>query len=111
MLLLEWINGVPPVTRTYLFLIGIVTLATHLELCTPYSLFFSKQLVIEGQYWRLFTSFLYLGSLGFDWLLHVYFLCKYCEQLEGQFRNRTAGKYFLYEISFGCLLSSGVLFA
>lgn len=96
MVLLEWINGVPPVTRVYLGLVALTTLATHLELCTTYSLFFSRQLILEGQYWRLITSFLYLGSLGFDWLLHTYFLCKYCEQLEGQFRNRTAGNALSY---------------
>lgn len=89
MLLLDWFQAVPPITRIYMSLIAVMTLATHLDIISPFNIFFSSSLILKhGEYWRILTSFLYLGSPGFDWLLHVYFLAKYCEQLEGQFRNR-----------------------
>ncbi|KAI8909153.1 Derlin, partial [Gorgonomyces haynaldii] len=95
LMLLEWYMQVPPVTRIYLTLVGLVTVLVHLNYVTPVTLFFSKALLKQGQYWRLVTSFFYLGELSLDWVLHVYFLARYCEQLEtGAFRNRTAD--FLY---------------
>jgi len=41
--------------------------------------------------WRLFTNFFFFGSIGLDFLFHMFFLVRYCRLLEeGSFRGRTA---------------------
>lgn len=41
--------------------------------------------------WRLFSNFLFFGTLGIDFVFHMYFLCRYSRLLEeNSFRGRTA---------------------
>jgi Derlin-2/3 len=32
--------------------------------------------------WRLLTNFFFFGSLGLDFVFHMFFLVKYCKSLE-----------------------------
>ncbi|XP_038162456.1 derlin-2-like isoform X2 [Cyprinodon tularosa] len=47
--------------------------------------------------WRLITSFLFFGSLGFGFLFNIIFLYRYCRMLEeDSFRGRTADFVFMF---------------
>ena len=70
---------------------------------SPFRLYFNWRLIWDnGQYWRLFTNFLYFGDFGLDFLLHMFFLVRYSRMLEeGSFRGRTAD--FLWMLITACL--------
>jgi Derlin-2/3 len=49
------------------------------------------------------TNFLYFGPFGIDFLFHMFFLVRYCRNLEeGSFRGRSAD--FFYMLLFGAVL-------
>ena len=79
---MQWFWDVPVVTRSYLGLVTLVTLATYISLLRPYLLFFSPALIAKGEWYRLFSTFFYMGPFSMDWFLHTYFLFKYMEGLE-----------------------------
>jgi Derlin-2/3 len=82
---------------------------TIVQLITPFHIYFNTRLITQRrEVWRLFTNFFYFGSLGLDFLFHMFFLVKYSKSLEeGSFRNRSAD--FLWMLLFGagmlCLLA------
>ena len=98
---LEWYLEVPVVTRFYMTSSVLTTAACSLELLSPFSLYFNFHLVfMKLQLWRLLTNFFFFGSLGVDFLFHMFFLVRYCRLLEeGSFRGRTAD--FLLFLIFG----------
>ncbi|KAJ2452106.1 hypothetical protein EV183_003153 [Coemansia sp. RSA 2336] len=88
----EWYLQLPPFTRLYTTGIVGLTLALKLQLVTPFQLFYSYQTAFgQGEYWRILTSFLFLGELSFDWIFNIYFIVHYCRELEeGSYLNRPA---------------------
>ncbi|XP_065568559.1 derlin-2-like [Artemia franciscana] len=92
---------IPPVTRTYLTACAITTLAVELQLVTPFQLYFNPYLIFEKyQVWRVFTSFLFFGGLGFNLLFNMIFTYRYCRMLEeNSFAGRTAD--FVFMLCFG----------
>ncbi|EOD27077.1 hypothetical protein EMIHUDRAFT_56200, partial [Emiliania huxleyi CCMP1516] len=93
----EWYYEMPLVTRVYLTASIVTTGSCALELVSPFSLYFNFNLVVfkfqaaTQQVWRLFTNFFFFGSIGLDFLFHMFFLVRYCRLLEeGSFRGRTA---------------------
>ena len=88
----EWYSSMPVVTRTYLTLSFVTTAGCALELISPFSVYFNARLIVQKfQVWRIFTNFFFFGSLGLDFLFHIFFLSRYCRLLEeGSFRNRSA---------------------
>merc|ERR1719183_2972909 len=97
----EWYKSMPIITRTYLTLSFVTTAGCALELISPFSVYFNARLIVQKfQLWRLVTNFFFFGSLGLDFLFHMFFLARYCKLLEeGSFRNRTAD--FFYMLLFG----------
>ncbi|XP_068633068.1 derlin-2 [Battus philenor] len=83
---------VPPVTRAYTTACVITTLAVQLDLVSPFRLYFNPNLILKGfQLWRLLTTFLFFGNLGFNFFFNMIFTYRYCRMLEeGSFRGRTA---------------------
>eukprot|EP01134_Creolimax_fragrantissima_P003347 CFRG3347T1 len=93
----------PVITRTYFTACCLTTVACQLQLVNPFNLYFNLDLILQGQVWRLLTTFLYFGSLGLDFLFHMFFLVRYCRLLEeGSFRGNPADFFFM-------LLFGGVL--
>ncbi|CAG0879276.1 unnamed protein product [Cyprideis torosa] len=82
----------PPVTRAYSTACVLTTLAVQLELVSPFQLYFHPTLIWRDfQYWRLFTTFLFFGTFGFNFFFNMIFTYRYCRMLEeGSFRGRTA---------------------
>jgi len=98
--LLSWYMDIPPVSRMYLTGAFLTTAACAVDIITPFSLYFNWTLVLEGQVWRLISSYLYFGLFSVDFLFHMYFLVRYSRLLEeGDFRGRMAN--YIYFLMFG----------
>jgi Derlin-2/3 len=100
---------VPIVSRLYLLSATLTSVLCALDYVSPLALYFNTRLIARGQVWRLVTTFLYFGSPGLDFCLHMYFLVRYCRLLEEEreFRNKTAD--FVALVLFGmasiCLIA------
>ena len=58
----------------------------------------------KHQFWRLLTTFLYIGPLGLDFLFHAFFVLRYCRMLEeGKFRNSAEDFVMLFVFAIGWL--------
>ncbi|KAJ2862860.1 hypothetical protein GGI22_002090 [Coemansia erecta] len=88
----EWYQQIPLCTRIYLTATVGLTLAVQMEFVTPYQLFYTyNYAVTRKQYWRVATTFLYLGRLSLDWMLNVYFIVRHWRDLEeGSYLTRPA---------------------
>nr|BAH71073.1 ACYPI002031 [Acyrthosiphon pisum] len=94
----------PPVTRAYTTACVITTLAVQLDVVSPFQLYFNPLLILKQfQVWRLITTFLFFGNIGFNFLFNMIFTYRYCRMLEeGSFRSRTAD--FVMMFLFGATL-------
>ncbi|KAA8499609.1 Derlin-2 [Porphyridium purpureum] len=103
-LVMEFFNSVPPITRTYVGLSVLTTVACALDLVSPLKLYLNWSAVFRRmQVWRVFTNFFFFGSFGLDFVFHMYFLYRYSKLLEfNSFRGRTAD--FLYMLMFGSIM-------
>lgn len=108
---LEEYRKVPVITRAYVTGCVATTLAIMMGAVSPFSLFYSLPLVLEGQVWRLLTSFFFFGSsLGVDYIMHMYFLLRYSSNLEeGSFRTRPADYLYMLLLGSAALLALGAL--
>lgn len=87
-----WYMDIPVVSRAYLTASFITTAACALDVVSPFSLYYNFNLIFyKGQVWRLLTNFLFFGLFSLDFLFHLYFLVRYCWNLEdsARFRGRT----------------------
>lgn len=80
-----------------------------MQLITPFNIYFNYRMIIQGrELWRIVTNFFYFGSLGLDFLFHMFFLVKYSKSLEeGSFRNRSADFLWMLLIGAGILIALG----
>ena len=105
MTLEQWYRQMPVVTRSYLTLSFLTTAGCALELISPFSVYYNSHLIFKkGQLWRLFTNFFFFGSLGMDFVFHMFFLSRYRLLEEGTFRGRSAD--FFWMLLFGSALLS-----
>ena len=80
------------------------------QVITPFNVYFNRKLIFEGEVWRLATNFFYFGTLGLDFVFHMFFLLRYSKSLEeGSFRGRSADFLWMLMVG-GLLLSSIALF-
>ncbi|KAJ2348184.1 hypothetical protein GGH91_001502 [Coemansia sp. RSA 2671] len=88
----DWYFQIPTCTRIYMTATVALTLALQLEWATPFQVFYSYEYAFgRGQYWRVLTTFLYMGKFSLEWILNMYFIIQYCRDLEeGSFLNRPA---------------------
>eukprot|EP00275_Glaucocystis_incrassata_P002178 EC124944.1.p1 GENE.EC124944.1~~EC124944.1.p1 ORF type:complete len:155 (+),score=19.92 EC124944.1:49-513(+) len=100
----DFYKQMPLVTRSYLTIAFLTTAACHLELISPFSLYFNFKLIFQKlQLWRLVTNFFFFGVFGLDFVFHMFFLVRYSKSLEeGLFRGRTAD--FAFMLIFGGLM-------
>ncbi|UXI14912.1 hypothetical protein NH340_JMT00855 [Sarcoptes scabiei] len=94
----------PPVTRVYTSACVLTTLAVQLEIVSPFQLYFNPRLIFYNfQIWRILTTFLFHGPIGFSFMFNIIFTYRHCAMLEeGSFRSRTAD--FVYMLFLGALL-------
>ena len=68
---------IPPISRLYLTGAFLTTAACAVDIISPFSLYFNWDLVfVQGQIWRLVTSYLFFGVFSIDFLFHMYFLVR-----------------------------------
>ncbi|KAF8764887.1 Derlin-2 like protein [Argiope bruennichi] len=94
----------PIITKAYTTACVLTTAAVQLDIISPFQLYFNPDLIFKHyQVWRLFTTFLFFGTFGFNFLFNIIFTYRYCRMLEeGSFRNRPAD--FFYMFLFGGIL-------
>lgn len=92
---------IPLITRAYTTACILTTIAVQLDLVSPFQLYFNPELILRRyQLWRLISTFLFFGTVGFNFLFNIIFTYRYCRMLEeGSFRGRPAD--FLYMFIFG----------
>lgn len=80
----------------------------HLDLVSIFQLYFNPILIIKHyQVWRLITTFLFFGPIGFNFLFNIIFTFRYCRMLEeGSFRGRTADFVMMFIFGAVCMIVS-----
>jgi len=102
-----WVTEIPPITRGWVFLSVLTTLAVQCQLVTPLQLYFSyKSAFTNAQLWRTVTTFFYFGTLSLDFIFHLFFFMRYSRMLEeSSFANRKADYFWLLLLSSIMLLA------
>ncbi|CAD6215855.1 GSCOCG00000671001-RA-CDS [Cotesia congregata] len=97
---------IPTVTRAYTTACVLTTLAVQLDLVSPFQLYFNPILIVhQYQIWRLVTTFLYFGTVGFNFFFNMIFTYRYCRMLEeGPFRGRTADFVMMFIFGGVCMI-------
>lgn len=96
---------VPPVTRTILFIYGVVAVLTSLKIIHPLQLLYSNTLISQQkQYWRLATSFFYLGELHLNTALEIHWIYVVSSAIEEQYFHRRAIDYTAVVMTGGLML-------
>jgi len=69
----------------------LTSIAVQCDMVSLYQLFYSwRAAFVKAQYWRVVTTFLYMGPLNLDFIFHIFFMARYSRMLEEtHFRNRT----------------------
>lgn len=107
-----WIFQIPPITRGWLVLSVLTSLAVQCQLVTPLQLYFSpRSAFINAQPWRMATTFFYFGSISLDFVFHLFFFMRYSRMLEeSSFANKKADYFWLLFLSSVMLLGLSPLF-
>ncbi|KAJ3365237.1 Derlin 1 [Allomyces javanicus] len=107
----DFIWGLPPLTRALFVSTVAVSLAANFALVDPYHLLLVWPLVLKKyQVWRLLSCF-FVGKLGFNWAMNLYFLYQHSLSLErGRYNGRTADYAFLVAFVMVCSLIAGWFF-
>merc|ERR1711865_347411 len=95
-----WFQAMPIVTRYTFASLVVVTLAGNFGLISPMTLALIPQQVFQKfEIWRLVTNMMFMGKLGFGFLMHLMFLHNHSPGLE-DFIDRTDGPgaylFFIY---------------
>ncbi|KAF7424460.1 hypothetical protein PC9H_009767 [Pleurotus ostreatus] len=107
-----WISQIPPITRGWLTLSVLTSLAVQTQLVTPLQLYYSpRSAFLNAQPWRAVTTFFYFGSISLDFVFHLFFFMRYSRMLEeSSFANRKADYFWLLLLSSVMLLALSPLF-
>lgn len=97
---------IPVVTRAYTTACVVTTLAVQLDLISPFQLYFNPILILQqAQIWRLITTFLFFGTVGFNFFFNMIFTYRYCRMLEeGSFRGRSADFVTMFLFGATCMI-------
>jgi Derlin-2/3 len=87
-------NNIPIVTKCYLVLTVALNVAAAYELASPYLFYFDWNLIWnEGEWWRLVTSFVRIGSIDIHLFFHLHMFHSYSKDLEEHFYLRHTAHY------------------
>eukprot|EP01097_Dermamoeba_algensis_P004103 TRINITY_DN273_c0_g1_i1.p1 TRINITY_DN273_c0_g1~~TRINITY_DN273_c0_g1_i1.p1 ORF type:complete len:169 (+),score=12.89 TRINITY_DN273_c0_g1_i1:80-586(+) len=94
----NWYRSLPIVTKSFMTACVLTTLAIHLDLVHPLSLYLNYYVIVHNlEVWRVVTNFLFFDELGLNFIFHMFFLVRYSKLLEeGSYRGRTADYLFLW---------------
>ncbi|KAI0304352.1 Derlin [Multifurca ochricompacta] len=104
-----WFTQIPPVTRTWLALSVLTSVAVVIRLHTVPSSYLWSLILLQP--WRVFTTFFYFGTISLDFVFHLFFFMRYSRMLEeSSFANRKADYFWLLFLSSLMLLGLSPLF-
>jgi hypothetical protein len=73
----------------------------------PFIIMFYVKFLLCFQLWRLITTFLFFGTVGFNFFFNMIFTYRYCRMLEeGSFRGRTADFVMMFIFGGICMIVS-----
>mmetsp|Transcript_19187 Transcript_19187/g.53851 ORF Transcript_19187/g.53851 Transcript_19187/m.53851 type:complete len:176 (-) Transcript_19187:84-611(-) len=99
----QWYDSVPVITRHYLTGCVVLTIAGNVGMISPMQLILTMAGLYRFEVWRLLTCFMFMGKLGFPFLLNMIYFYRQSSTLESQtFERRTSD--YLFMILFGALL-------
>eukprot|EP00698_Gefionella_okellyi_P022498 TRINITY_DN7469_c0_g1_i1.p1 TRINITY_DN7469_c0_g1~~TRINITY_DN7469_c0_g1_i1.p1 ORF type:complete len:251 (+),score=28.36 TRINITY_DN7469_c0_g1_i1:111-863(+) len=100
----EAFNSMPLITRWYLLISFSTTLAANFGILQARNLYFDLSLAIfKLQLWRIFSCFLYLGPLGFPFVISLILIYRYFQNTERDvFFGRTAD--FVHALLLGAVV-------
>jgi Derlin-2/3 len=105
-----FMSSIPPVTKIYLGAIFGTTLGIKMNYIQPLSLYFNPTLILAGEYWRIFSSFLFFGSFGIHFLFNLMFIYRYCKSLEEEhYRGKTAEFIVFFSFTASLIVISGLV--
>ena len=70
----DWFAAIPPYTQLWFTSTFVVTLAANFGLLDPRSLILFGPALARFEIWRLVSCFLFMGKLGFPFLINMMFL-------------------------------------
>jgi len=86
----DFLFSLPPVTRVLFACTVVTTLAANFLFPIPKFLLLWPHVIIRWELWRLLTCF-FVGKLGFNWAMNLYFLYRNALDLErGKYGARSA---------------------
>lgn len=108
----QWFRGMPPVTRWHFASAVIVTLAGNFGLVNPVSIALLREQVFNKfEIWRVATNLMFMGKLGFGFLIHLLFLYQHSTPLEQHIDMQGQGDYLFFIIFTSLVLNCvGLLF-
>lgn len=87
---LDWFLELPPVTRTWVFGVAVVTIAEQFHFVDEFQLPYSySQAVGQREYWRFLTCFLYFGKLSITLCVNIFSLVNFPRMLEESFAMKS----------------------
>merc|ERR1712086_983269 len=107
-----WFQAMPIVTRYTFASLVVVTLAGNFGLISPMTLALIPQQVFQKfEIWRLVTNMMFMGKLGFGFLIHLMFLYQHSQPLEQFVDSQGQGDYFFFMLCCAAFLNMlGLLF-
>eukprot|EP01084_Bolivina_argentea_P123508 218870_1 len=103
---------IPIITRTYLTIGLLTTLACYLDFITPYQLYFDVHLIFnKWELWRFITPFVFFGTqLDLNLFLQMFFFLSYTARLENEtFAGKTADYVWMIILTTSFLLIVAVI--
>lgn len=99
-------HELPPITRFYASACVLTTAACMLDVISPYQLYYHPEAIYKHyEVWRIFTNFVFFGTLNINWIFHMFFLVNYSRMLEkGLFHGRQADMLYMMLLSAALLL-------
>ncbi|KAJ2920878.1 hypothetical protein H1R20_g16215, partial [Candolleomyces eurysporus] len=107
-----WITQIPPITRAWLGLSVLTSLAVQCQIVTPLQLYYNpKAAFVNMQAWRAIINFFYFGPISLDYVFHMFFFMRYSRMLEeSSFANKKADYFWLLFLASVMLLGLSPLF-
>merc|ERR1711871_86251 len=103
----QWVRALPPVTRWHFASVVIVTLAGNFGLVNPVSIaLLQEQVFKKFEIWRLVTNMMFMGKLGFGFLIHLMFLYQHSQPLEMFVDQHGQGDYFFFLLCSSMILNA-----
>lgn len=94
----QWYRALPPLTRYGLTLIFFTTILVQTEILNPQLIILNWPLIWSKlQFWRIFTSCLFLGPFSFNLVFQLYFFTSFGSKLErNEIMADNPGEYLVF---------------